>query len=98
MLLAALAGLLVFNTLTALAPGYVMALVARFPAGMAGGLIWCMLAGYARRMVPDHLKGRALAVAGVGAFPWALLVLLVVGLLIAWASRGHGFPARPGVA
>ena len=35
---------------------------------------------------------------GAGAFPWALLALLVVGLLIAWASRGHGFPARPGVA
>ncbi|AJG18490.1 Major facilitator family transporter [Cupriavidus basilensis] len=67
MLLAALAGLLAFNTITALAPGYVVALVARLLAGMAGGLIWGMLAGYARRMVPDHLKGRALAVAGVGA-------------------------------
>lgn len=81
LLLAALAGLLVFNTLTALAPGYVVALVARFLAGMAGGLIWGMLAGYARRMVPDHLKGRALAVAGVGA-PLALCLGMPFGTLL----------------
>ncbi|AJG18489.1 Major facilitator family transporter [Cupriavidus basilensis] len=35
---------------------------------------------------------------GVGAFPRALLALLLVGLLIAWASRGHGFPTRPDAA
>ncbi|WP_416047955.1 MFS transporter [Cupriavidus basilensis] len=81
LLLAALAGLLVFNTLTALAPGYVVALAARFLAGMAGGLIWGMLAGYARRMVPDHLKGRALAVAGVGA-PLALCLGMPFGTLL----------------
>ncbi|NUA26862.1 MFS transporter [Cupriavidus basilensis] len=81
LLLAALAGLLVFNTLTALAPGYVVALVARFLAGMAGGLIWGMLAGYARRMVPEHLKGRALAVAGVGA-PLALCLGMPFGTLL----------------
>ena len=81
LLLAALAGLLAFNTLTALAPGYVVALVARFLAGMAGGLIWGMLAGYARRMVPDHLKGRALAVAGVGA-PLAMCLGMPFGTLL----------------
>lgn len=84
LLLAALAGLLVFNTLTALSPGYVVALVARFLAGMAGGLIWGMLAGYARRMVPDHLKGRALAVAGVGA-PLALCLGMPFGTLLGTA-------------
>ncbi|MGO4156837.1 MFS transporter [Cupriavidus sp. YAF13] len=81
LLLAALAGLLVFNTLAALAPGFVVALVARFLAGMAGGLVWGMLAGYARRMVPDHLKGRALAVAGVGA-PLALCLGMPFGTLL----------------
>ncbi len=81
LLLAALAGLLVFNTFTALTSSYVVALAARFAAGMAGGLVWGMLAGYARRMVPDHLKGRALAVAGVGA-PIALALGVPAGALL----------------
>jgi predicted MFS family arabinose efflux permease len=86
LLVAALIAVLVFNTLTALTPSYGVALVARFLAGMAVGLIWGMLAGYARRMVPDHLKGRALAVAGVGA-PLALSLGVPLGTLLG-ASLG----------
>ena len=55
LLLAALAAILIFNTLTALTDSYIAALAARFLAGMAGGLIWGMLAGYARRLVADPL-------------------------------------------
>ncbi len=81
LLIAALVAVLAFNTLTALTSSYAVALVARFMAGMAGGLIWGMLAGYARRMVPEHLKGRALAVAGLGA-PLALSLGVPLGTLM----------------
>ena len=81
LLLSALAAILVFNTLTALTDNYIAALAARFLAGMAGGLIWGMLAGYARRLVADPLKGRALAVAGVGA-PIALSLGVPLGTLL----------------
>ena len=76
--LLAIGGLLVFNTVTALSTHYALTLVARFIAGMAAGVIWGLLAGYARRMVPQHLQGRALAVAGVGQ-PIALSVGLPLG-------------------
>ena len=64
--LLAIAGLLVFNTVTALSSHYVLTLVARFIAGMAAGVMWGLLAGYARRMVPHGLQGRALAIVGIG--------------------------------
>ncbi|MFC9998661.1 MFS transporter [Nocardia sp. NPDC127526] len=66
LLLAAVAGLLVFNTVTALSSSYSLTLAARFAAGMSAGVIWGLLAGYARRLVPEHIQGRALAVVGVG--------------------------------
>ncbi|MGW4366356.1 MFS transporter [Nocardia takedensis] len=66
LLLATIATLLVFNTVTALSGSYVLTLAARFVAGMAAGVIWGLLAGYARRLVPTHLQGRAMAVVGVG--------------------------------
>jgi predicted MFS family arabinose efflux permease len=65
-LLLAVGGLLLFNTITALATNYFLTLGARFFAGMAAALTWGLLAGYARRMVPHHLQGRALAIVGVG--------------------------------
>ncbi|MEC3910315.1 MFS transporter [Sphingobium sp. CR2-8] len=30
---------------------------------------------------------------GVAAFPWAMLALICIGLMVAWSSRVHGFPA-----
>ncbi len=65
-MLAAIAGFLIFNTVTALSNSYAVALAARFLAGVAAGLAWGLLAGYARRMVIDRLKGKALAVAMAG--------------------------------
>ena len=67
-----------FNTITALSTHYALTLTARFAAGMAAGVIWGLLAGYARRMVPQHLMGRALAVAGVGQ-PIALSIGVSLG-------------------
>ncbi|OAJ71414.1 MFS transporter [Methylobacillus sp. MM3] len=76
--LLAIGGLLVFNTVTALSAHYGLTLAARFVAGMAAGVVWGLLAGYARCLVPHHLQGRALAVAGVGQ-PIALAIGVPLG-------------------
>lgn len=64
--LLAIAGLLIFNSVTAISAHYGMTLTARFVAGMAAGVVWGLVAGYARRLAPPHLQGRAMAIVGVG--------------------------------
>lgn len=66
LLLLAIGGLLAFNTVTAVSGSYALTLAARFLAGVAAGLAWGILAGYARRLVAPQLQGRALALAMVG--------------------------------
>jgi len=78
LLLSAIAGLLLLNVITALSNHYILTLVARFIAGMAAGVIWGLLAGYVRRMVPASYQGRALAIAGVGQ-PIALSIGVPLG-------------------
>jgi predicted MFS family arabinose efflux permease len=59
-------GFLAANILTAVSPEIVLSLAARFVAGGFSGLVWGLLAGYARRIsAPEH-AGRALAVASIG--------------------------------
>lgn len=65
-LLTTIVGFLIFNSATALSTNIWLTLAARFFAGVAAGLAWSLLAGYARRMVAPHQQGRALAVAMVG--------------------------------
>ncbi|MCA1186989.1 MULTISPECIES: MFS transporter [unclassified Saccharopolyspora] len=72
-LLVGIVGFVVANTVTALAPGIVIALIARFVAGGFSGLLWGMLAGYARRIAAPEHAGRALAIAMTGT-PVALAV------------------------
>lgn len=62
----AIAGFFLFNTLTAISTVYWLTLLARFMVGIAAGVVWGMLAGYARRMVSEDLAGRAMAIALVG--------------------------------
>ncbi len=78
LLLNAIAGLLLFNAITALSNDYTLTLIARFIAGMAAGVIWGLLAGYVRRMVSASYQGRALAIAGVGQ-PIALSIGVPLG-------------------
>lgn len=66
LLLCTIAGFAVVNTVTALSTDYTLTLVARFMAGVSAGLLWALVAGYAARMAPEHLKGRAIAIAMVG--------------------------------
>nr|WP_226000253.1 MFS transporter [Paenibacillus sp. BJ-4] len=81
LLLLCIAGFLVFNTITALSSVYVLTLAARFFAGVSAGVLWGMTAGYARRMVPASLKGKAMAVAMVGT-PLALALGVPVGTFL----------------
>ena len=80
-LLLAIIGFLIFNTATALAPNYLVALVARFVTGMAAGLAWGLMAGYARRMVSVEQQGRAMAIAMIGT-PLALSLGVPLGTLM----------------
>lgn len=92
-LLTAIIGFLLFNTVTALSSNYVLTLIARALAGIAAGLCWSLLASYARRMVLPHQQGRALAIAMVGT-PIALSLGVPLGTwlgkLIGWRGTFGG--------
>lgn len=65
-LLLAIIGFVIFNSITAFSTHYTATLFARYGAGAAAGLAWALLAGYARKMVTPAQQGRALAIAMVG--------------------------------
>lgn len=89
LLLLCIIGFHVFNTVTAISSLYLVTLAARFLAGVSAGVLWGMIAGYARRMVPDSLKGRAMAIAMAGT-PLALALGVPIGTfvgdLIGWRT------------
>ena len=66
LLLVSMAGFAAANTVTAVSSEYGLTMAARFVAGVAAGLAWALLAGYARRLAPERLQGRAIAVAMAG--------------------------------
>ncbi|MER5852699.1 MFS transporter [Streptomyces sp. NPDC002012] len=82
LLLAAIAGFIISNTVTALSSTFVLTLGSRFLAGMVSALIWALLAGYTRRMVAPHRRGRALAIASAGT-PVALALGVPAGTFLA---------------
>ncbi|WP_037648544.1 MFS transporter [Streptomyces flavidovirens] len=81
LLLTAMAGFASANTVTALSENYSLTMVARFVAGVAAGLAWALLAGYARRMAPVHLQGKAIAIAMAG-IPVALSLGVPAGTFL----------------
>ncbi|NYE25338.1 MFS transporter [Pigmentiphaga litoralis] len=81
LLMAAMAGFVVANTITTFSTSFALTMAARFVAGVSAGLVWALLAGYAARMVPDHQKGRAIAVAMVGT-PLALSLGVPAGAFL----------------
>jgi len=88
LLLLAIAGFALANTVTAISASYPLILAARLLAGISAGLLWALLAGYARRMVAPAQQGRAIAVAMVGT-PLALALGVPAGTLLGqqWGWR-----------
>jgi predicted MFS family arabinose efflux permease len=81
LLLFCIFGFFIFNTITAFSPWYFLTAIARFFAGVAAGVLWGMAAVYARRLVIEPLKGKAMAVAMVGT-PVALALGVPTGTLL----------------
>ncbi|MFC7302966.1 MFS transporter [Streptomyces monticola] len=81
LLLTSMAGFAVANTVTAVSADYTLTMAARFVAGVAAGLAWALLAGYARRLAPVALQGRAIAVAMAG-IPVALSLGVPAGTFL----------------
>lgn len=81
LLITAIAGFVVANTVTAFSDSYFLTMSARFVAGIAAGLLWALLPGYASRMVPESLQGRAIAIAMVGT-PLALSLGVPAGTFL----------------
>ncbi|GAA5235241.1 MFS transporter [Verticiella sediminum] len=92
-LLLTISGFLVFNSVTALSSNYWLTLLARFFAGVAAGLAWSLLAGYARRMVQPHQQGQAMAIAMVGT-PIALSLGVPLGT---WLGGAVGWRSAFGI-
>jgi len=66
LLMTAIIGFVIVNTITAVSTSYPLTLTARFFAGVFAGMVWALMAGYAARMAPVHLQGRAIAVTMAG--------------------------------
>jgi predicted MFS family arabinose efflux permease len=81
LLLAGVGGFAVANTVTALSGDYALTMVARFAAGVAAGVVWALLAGYARRLAPAGREGAAIAVVMAG-IPLALSLGIPAGTFL----------------
>jgi predicted MFS family arabinose efflux permease len=89
LLISAIIGFLVANSVTAAVDSYAVVLIARFVGGISAGLLWALMAGYASRMAPPGLEGRAMTIALAGT-PVALSIGMpaatFVGLALGWRS------------
>lgn len=81
LLLAGVVGFAIANTVTALSPYFALTMAGRFLAGVAAGVVWALLAGYARRMAPAHLQGKAIAIVMAG-IPLALSLGIPAGTFL----------------
>jgi predicted MFS family arabinose efflux permease len=79
---AVLAGFALLDAVTAISPWYPLTFAARLAAGVMGGTLWSMLAGYAARMVPAAQRGRAIAVV-LGGITVALCAGIPAGAALA---------------
>jgi len=93
LLLAALAGFVLANLVTAVSLSFPVTMGARFLAGASSGVVWSLLGGYASRLVGPGLRGRAMAFAMAGT-PVALSLGVPVG---AYLGRAVGWQLTFGV-
>ncbi|MFF3002091.1 MFS transporter [Kitasatospora sp. NPDC057940] len=82
LLLLSVGGFAAANAVTAVSTNYPLTMAARFAAGLVAGLLWALLAGYARSIVAPEQRGRAMAVA-MGGSTVALSVGVPAGTLVA---------------
>ena len=66
LILAAILGLVVANTVTAVSSDVTLSLASRFVAGAFSGIIWGMLAAYGRKISPRSRAGLSLAIVSAG--------------------------------
>ncbi|SFL18230.1 MFS transporter [Streptomyces pini] len=81
LLLLAVTTFAVANVVTALSSSYALTMVFRLAAGVAAAVVWAELVGYARRLAPPHLQGRAIAITMAG-IPLALSLGIPLGTFL----------------
>ncbi|MFD6423358.1 MFS transporter [Streptomyces sp. NPDC060198] len=81
LLLLAVTAFAVANTVTALSSSYPLTMAFRLIAGVAAAAVWAELVGYARRLAPPHLQGRAIAITMAGV-PLALSLGIPLGTFL----------------
>ncbi|WP_091564585.1 MFS transporter [Arthrobacter sp. ok362] len=82
LLLLAITGYAVTSIVTASSDNFTLTLVIRFIAGVFAGVLWGILASYARRMVTPQHHGKAITIALAGT-PVALAIGTPAGTLLA---------------
>ncbi|WP_353190913.1 MFS transporter [Pandoraea pnomenusa] len=98
LLLSAIAGFAIANSVTAVSHSYALTMVARALAGVSAGMLWALLAGYAARLVPEHQKGRAIAIAMAGV-PVAFSLGVPAGTFLGhWVGWRMGFAIMSAMA
>ncbi|MCD0444993.1 MFS transporter [Glycomyces sp. A-F 0318] len=81
LLLTAVAAFAVANLVTAVSSSYLLTMGLRLVAGVAAAVVWAELVGYARRLAPARLQGRAIALTMAGV-PLALSLGIPLGTLL----------------
>lgn len=81
LMLVAVAVFAVANAVTAVSSSYVLTMGFRLAAGVAAAVVWAELVGYARRLAPPHLQGRAIALTMAGV-PLALSLGIPLGAFL----------------
>jgi predicted MFS family arabinose efflux permease len=82
LLILAITGYAVTSIVTAISDNFTLTLVIRFIAGVFAGVLWGILASYARRMVTRQHHGKAITIALAGT-PVALAIGTPAGTLLA---------------
>ncbi|MFI1993764.1 MFS transporter [Actinoplanes sp. NPDC020271] len=81
LLLLAVATFAVANVVTAVSSNYPLTMGFRLLAGIAAAAVWAELVGYARRLAPSHLQGRAISITMAGV-PLALALGIPLGTFL----------------
>jgi predicted MFS family arabinose efflux permease len=81
LLVGVIIGFAIANLVTAMTASFVVSMAARFVGGVSAGLLWALLVGYAVRMAPPDLAGRAMAIAMAGT-PLALSIGIPAGTFL----------------